>query len=237
MYRDDAAPLTTALYGDSHASHFFPGLGAVLSRHGENVVHLGDTGCPPLIGVVRTNERGGTPCTDINATIVPLLNARSTIRHVVLAFRVGGYTGEDTPATPPIKLAASGDTGEAAIERALTDTVASFLEHGKRVSLVLPVPGLGFELTECVGRPFAFHAQQVRTPCAVPYSEVQRQQRRFRDFVVTLQQRYALEVLDPVPLLCHGGACNAIDKGQPYYSDNNHLGMAGSMKVAAMFEP
>ena len=45
---DPALPVTTALLGDSHAAHFLPGLGARLQARGEGVVHLGQTGCPPL---------------------------------------------------------------------------------------------------------------------------------------------------------------------------------------------
>ena len=42
---DAALPVATALLGNSHAEHFLEGVGAYLSAKGENVVHLGQSGC------------------------------------------------------------------------------------------------------------------------------------------------------------------------------------------------
>src|SRR5262249_15608489 len=54
--------VTTALLGDSHAEHFLNGVGAHLLKKGENVVHLGESGCPPLLGIERVLPGGRDTC-------------------------------------------------------------------------------------------------------------------------------------------------------------------------------
>jgi hypothetical protein len=109
--------------------------------------------------------------------------------------------------------------------------------NGKRVTLILPVPRMTFDLDECVGRPFSFEQRPLRAPCAVPLDQVMAVQHGFREFVGRLQQKLPITVLDPLPFLCHDGSCAAVEHGQPYYSDTTHFGVAGSIKVSPMFAP
>jgi len=153
--------VTTALLGDSHAEHFLTSVGVRLAARGENVVHLGWSGCPPLLGIERLGVARRDSCTEANGSMLAFVAGSAPISHVILSFRgvrevAGGYTlaGTDTPS-------------DVAVRRALEQTVDLLLAHGKQVGLILQVPELPFDPSQCVGRPFSFE-RHLRTPCAVP---------------------------------------------------------------------
>jgi peptidoglycan/LPS O-acetylase OafA/YrhL len=236
MFLGADLPVTTALIGDSHAAQFFVGLGSALAAQHENLVQFGDVGCPPLMRVERVNETGGFKCADVNASAYNAINAAVNLQHVVVAFRGGIYEAREAAyGATPIRVTGESVFGEDAVEAGLTTTVATLLEHHKRVTLVLPVPALDFEIGECVGRPWSIAPRQRRSPCAVAKSMVLTQQATFRTFVDRLKATSKITVVDPVDALCDRDFCFATVGGQPLYSDNNHLGVAGSMQVAPIF--
>ncbi len=230
-------PVTTALLGDSHASHLLPGLGARLAAERETVVHLGDTDCPPLLHVERSFEHGHPTCADVNDAAFNAVAATPSVRDVVLAFRYHRYTSGSRPgeSSTPVRVAGTAIEGEAAIETGLEDTVRWLSERGKRVTIVLPTPEMGFSMTECIGRPWSLSPQHRREPCAVRKADVLQEQAPYRAFVAGLQQRHPVTVVDPLSVLCDDTFCFAIADGKPYYMDDNHLGMAGSAKVSTIF--
>jgi peptidoglycan/LPS O-acetylase OafA/YrhL len=218
--------VTTALLGDSHAEHFLTAVGVRLAGRGENVVHLGWSGCPPLLGIERLGVARRDSCTEANGSMLAFVAGRAAISHVLLSFRgvkevAGGYTlaGTDTPS-------------DVAIRQALEQTVDFLLAHGKQVGLILQVPELPFDPSQCVGRPFSFE-RHLRTPCAVPKAEVTASQAAYRAIVAAVQQRTpALVVFDPLPLMCDDRLCWALRDGTLAYVDNNHLSRSGSLMFA-----
>jgi hypothetical protein len=101
--------------------------------------------------------------------------------------------------------------------------------------LILQVPELDFEISECTGRPVTLE-QHTRKPCAVPRHEVMRQQEPFRRLVGDLQRRWpSLKVFDPLDTLCDGEWCYAVRGGHVLYRDQQHLTDAGSLFFAERF--
>ena len=124
-------PVTTALLGDSHAEHFLTAVGARLATRGENVVHLGWSGCPPLFGIERLGVARRDSCTKANGLMLAFVGASAPISHVILSFRgvsqvAGGYT-----------LAGTATPADVAMRQALEQTVDFLLAHGKHVGLIL----------------------------------------------------------------------------------------------------
>jgi hypothetical protein len=236
-------PVTTALLGDSHAEHYLVGVGASLSKKHENVVHLGVSGCPPLLDIERPSASFGSrdTCRDADNAIIRYVAAHAEITRVLLAFRgttdVTGVGFGDAERGLWVKYRdASADLPQAeTIKRALQRTVEFLLSQGKSVWVMLQVPELGFEPGTCVGRPFSFSGT-VRSPCAVPVSVVRERQAGYRAMVAEVkQQQPALQVFDPLPFMCDARWCYGMVGGQPVYHDNNHLGRAGSLMLADKF--
>jgi peptidoglycan/LPS O-acetylase OafA/YrhL len=242
QYLPTAAPVTTALAGDSHAAHFLPGLGARLAAVGENLVHVGQTQCPPLLDVERLHVTGDATCTRVNREALEAIAARPTIRRVVLSFRTAhlieaggeGYA-DGLGNVLQYRGPASAQAGDGTIVDGLRRTVAYLLDHGKVVTLVMPTPEPGFPITECTGRPLTLSRRPPRTPCGVTQASVIDAQAPFRRVVSALAKEYPIEVVDPLPLLCDGNWCAAVVNGQMLYHDDNHLGLTGSVVASKVF--
>ncbi len=234
QFIDGPAVARTALFGESHAAHLFPGLGARLRAHGENLIMIGEPLCPPFLGIERVTETGDSTCAAMNRQGFNYLAGETDVRHVVIAFR--GVIYEGTEATgSTARIPGTSILGRPALEIGVTETVAQLIALGKRVTLVLPVPGPGFEMSECLGRPWAFSPRPLRSPCALPLADARAQQAWYRGFVTKLATQFPITIVDPLDALCDDGYCWAVAGGQPRYSDNNHLGTSGSMKVASIF--
>ncbi len=235
QFFDGPAPIRTALFGDSHAAHLFPGLGARLRDQGENLIMLGEPLCPPFLKIERVTETGDSTCAAMNRQSFDYLAGAPDIRHIVIAFRGGIYEGKEATGSTA-RIPGTAILGRPALEAGITETVRQLIALGKRVTLVLPVPGLRFEMSECLGRPWAFAPRPLRTPCAEPKSEVVADQSWYRHFVEDFATRFPVAVVDPLTALCDDRYCWAVSGGQPRYSDNNHLGLSGSTTVAAVFD-
>jgi hypothetical protein len=229
---DPALPVTTALLGDSHAAHFFPGLGALLQAKGEGIVHLGQTGCPPLVGIERLNQTADNSCGRVNRAVIDAVLADKSIVNVWLSFRGAvAVTGSEVDNGSPAELyrtiggtATNGD----AIGPALRETINLLKSREKRVGLILQVPELGFRVDECTGRPFSLAHRPARVPCVIPRAHVMARQSAYRNLVALIQGEYKFAVYDPVPALCDDVSCYAVADGHVLYFDDNHLGVFGS---------
>ena len=235
QFIDGPAPIHTALFGDSHAAHLFPGLGARLRDKGENLLMLGEPLCPPFLTIERVTETGDSTCAALNQQAFGYIAGAQDIRDVVIAFRGGIYEGTEAIGSTA-RIPGTTILGRPALEAGITETVRQLTARGKRVTLVLPVPALGFEMSECLGRPWAFSPRPLRTPCAESKPEVVAQQSWYRHFVSEFARQVPVTVVDPLTALCDDQHCWAVVDGQPRYSDNNHLGLSGSSTVAAAFD-
>ena len=235
-----AAPkVTTALIGDSHAEHYLHGVGARLVPRGENVVHLGQSGCPPLFGIERITPYTPDRC-EANASILEHVGGNTDLTRVLLAFRGAadvterGFAPFDNPEIR-IRLRGSSVGAADAVRRSLSSTVEYFLARGKTVWLLLHVPELDFVVDECAGRPFSFE-HQVRSPCGVSKARVLERQAPYRAIVEDVRRQLpALNIFDPLPSLCDEQWCFAVRGGQLLYMDHHHLSRAGSFFFADKF--
>jgi peptidoglycan/LPS O-acetylase OafA/YrhL len=233
--------VTTALVGDSHAEHFLSGVGAYLLTKHENVVHLGQSGCPPLLDVERSSYGTHDTCHDANNSVIAFVLNNNDLTRVILSFRgvvdVTGTGFGDPESGLQFTFKVSGtdlSPGESMLQ-ALGRTVGLLLRSNKTVWLLLQVPELDFRVEECIGRPFSF-GNRIRTPCAVPKTKVIERQAAYRQIVSDVQRKHpALHVFDPLPFLCDEQWCYAIVDHSLMYRDNNHLSRTGSLFLSRQF--
>jgi peptidoglycan/LPS O-acetylase OafA/YrhL len=235
-----ANPVTTALLGNSHAEHFLEGVGAYLATKGENVVHLGESGCAPLIDLQRFVNGTNDTCRVVDNSVISLVVNDSAIHRVILSFNgVAMATGTvyrpGEGAYQTMELAGTMLPPEDSLRIALERTVRMFSARGKAVWLLLQVPEMDFGLAECIPRPFSFEHKN-RTPCAVLRSRVVARQSTYRQIVREATEHVPeLHVFDPLPYLCDDQWCYAIRNGDLLYADDNHLNREGSTLFAGKF--
>jgi peptidoglycan/LPS O-acetylase OafA/YrhL len=234
-------PVTTALLGDSHAEHFLNGIGSYLREKHETVVHLGESGCPPLLDVERFANGTSDICRHPNDSVLAYVASRSDLTRVVLSFRGAfdvsgvGFGSVDTNTRIVFKTTGTTLSPADSIRAALTRTVEFLLDHDKTVWLMLQVPELGFKVEECAGRPFSFD-HRIRTPCAVPTADVLERQAVYRRIIDEIRDQHpTLRVFDPLQALCDDRWCYAIVNNVLLYVDDNHLSRAGSLFFSKQF--
>jgi len=233
--------VTTALIGDSHAEAFLAGVGTHLTARGENVVHLGESGCPPLLDIERVVTFTSDRC-EANRSILERVANDERISRVLMAFRgtvdvTGrGFGDAERDLRVTIRMAGTSLPAAESIRRSLVRTVEYLKAHGKTVWLLMQVPELDFPVDECAGRPFSFE-RPVRARCGISRAVVAERQAPYRAIIEQARREApALRIFDPIPYLCDEQWCSAIRDGQLLYSDSNHLSPAGSRFLSEHFE-
>jgi hypothetical protein len=236
---DAELPVSMALLGDSHAAHLLPGLGAAAKAAGVNVVHLGQTGCPPLIGIERLQVIGDNDCVRVNRAMIEAVASDAAITDVWLSFRgalatTGREPGDSTERIV-FRSLERGATNADAIRDGLQQTIALLQSRGKNVGVFLQVPELGFPVDQCTGRPASLRYRPARQPCSVARAAVMARQAQYRELIAAAQAQSGIAVFDPVPALCDESACQAVADGHMLYFDDNHLGVFGSTRMLREF--
>jgi peptidoglycan/LPS O-acetylase OafA/YrhL len=225
-------PVTTALLGDSHAAHFMPGLGRSLSAKFETLVHLGQTGCPPLVGIERLKAAGDNSCTRVNRAMIDAVLADRAIVNVWLSFRgaraVNGTDVDGVPPTDLFRIAGGTAVNAAAIGEAMRATIQALQAGGKKVGVLLQVPELGFPPDQCTGRPYSVSQAAARNPCAISRSMVMARQSGYRNLVGDMRREFGITVYDPLESMCDEDYCYGVAEGRLLYVDGDHLGVFGS---------
>ncbi|MCB4360182.1 acyltransferase family protein [Quatrionicoccus australiensis] len=236
--------VTTAIVGDSHANHFMPGLESILRPRNERVVHLGEPGCPVLLGGLRERSGERVSCAAVSESILTFLAQNREIRRIIISFRGPLNTSEKGYGNVEKLLAVRfTDTSNptlpsaAAIESTLTRTVALLLSRNKEVWLFEDVPELGFHIEECQVRPFSI-THKKREPCALPFAEVSQRQRQYHRIVTRVQEKFPnLLVFDPKLNLCDATSCFGMKNHAPLYVDGDHLSRQGSLVALEGWSP
>jgi peptidoglycan/LPS O-acetylase OafA/YrhL len=232
--RAEGLPLRVAVMGDSHANHFVPGLLQVLAADGIGVIHAGDGGCPPLLGIEILLPDGRPACTRGVRAYVDFVISSSEIRSVVLASRISVYVDPDKGYRRfrDAKAADAYASNLQAMVDGYSGMISALRAAGKEVVVLTEVPQLGFDPKECVARrPMRFSPAAIRAPCAQPLDAAQFA--LVRSFALALAARHPdLRIVEVAEAFCREGACAAMLDGQLLYRDRDHLSMAGSRHVA-----
>lgn len=228
------------LWGDSHAETLRSGLAAAAAQFGQRGSFVGSTGCPPLLDIRRYDKEAGNACRDGNRKIVdwiakekiPLvfLSARWALNH--WGTRYPGETGERA-------LLAPGSTASnPRIVAALLEKTVSELERaGATVVLVAGVPEIGLNVPKTMALRMQFQRPVRLEPSWQEYWD--RNRPVLALFESTKAAHEHLLIADPGAKLCSETAnrCQVESDGKPFYSDDDHLSVAGSEFIADIFVP
>ena len=237
LYSAGDLPVTTAVLGDSHSQALYPGIAARLSAIGENVVHMGQAGCLPILNLEQVRVGQPLLCVEQTRRIVETVVRDPQIRRVILVFRgalaVSGHSlGPEALTQARFRMVGTDWPNDVSIREGLRETTTRLLAAGKHVIVAMPIPELGFQPAECTERPLHLQQRPVRQPCATPATAIREHERPFREIVEQLAAEFPIQVFDPGPRFCDAEQCHAIVAGRVVYFDDNHVGMTGSTLAA-----
>lgn len=235
---DPKAPVTFALWGDSHAAVLEPAIAAAaLQGHRAGLV-ITRAGCPPLLDVGFSGQPGGA-CRNFNQAAANFLSG-ARISEIVLAGRWARYA-EGTPfgaeegrtnflITDGV-AAASPSESRAAFARAVAGTVSRFTASGKKVVIIGPVPEIGAPVSRLVAAQALLHA---RLAFGVSRSRFLARQQFVLPVLERLASQPGVRLVRPDLFLCPEDRCQTELDGKPLYSDDNHVSLFGAGHLVPM---
>ena len=246
----DEKNLKGALVGDSHADALSHELEMWAQTKKLGIKSLTITSCPSAVGVQQYQNGSPTRCAQQNLAIHDYVLSEDAIEFVVISSRLTAYlagTGYNNgegghergrasvlrPWPQDASLQAEGSDDRTFLGGRFKQTIKSYLEAGKKVILIYPVPETGWNVPRKMASPM-FIGTDVGKTFDTSY-----------EFFKT-RNREAVKVLDdigdhpnvirirPEALFCNTiveGRCVVDIGGYPLYTDNNHLNNFGAKFV------
>lgn len=241
----EGAP-TAALFGDSHADAFFPGL--VLEDRQRNWMLVGHSSCPPLKDVESTFREHPDSCREKNDRALEMLAASPNIRTVVLSALGGFYMGESyspqhtgkvDPANWRLQSTHDDEAGSSAAEvyyEGMARTIRTLERVGKQVIVMRDVPGIDFWPVACMKRPFTLTTPTEKKSCAMDRAKLERLNAQYHGVLDALAKAYPHVLFyDGFAPLCDAQQCYGGKGDTLYYRDTHHLSIRGAKRVAKHF--
>jgi peptidoglycan/LPS O-acetylase OafA/YrhL len=235
---------SVVVLGDSHARTIYLGLREFYSSIGVGVaVFGGGGGCPPLLNVISKSNKSADTNECISKITKPLkiIISDPSIKEVVLASRGPLYTSSNGFGSVENygEWVLHYDNEEQGIRSnsdvffgALGTTFDALTSSGKKVTYLIDVPELGFDIKSCLSlRPITITAK-VKDPCAILRSEYDDRTRDFRERLAeVLESHPSVNVVDLSEALCDEKFCYGSSDGVLLYTDDDHLSQRGSEYV------
>ena len=231
---------TIAVYGDSHAEHFFPGLVAALPDQG--LVLLSRSACPPVANFDVKQDDYPRDCTAWNRKALAYLTGDDSIGTVVLAslatpyfdgMRHSAYSRDGI-----FKVSSNVYRGSLPeiFQLGLAQTIRSLSDAGKRVVLVVDNPEFPFDITACARDSLLQSLLANKRDCLLPRRAFDDRVAAYRAMVGQIKNEFPqLAIYDPTGLICNRSACSPWHGDRLLYRDNDHLSVYGSEFVGRDF--
>ncbi len=216
------------LWGDSHAEHFSPLMQAIAGSSGHATISRSFARCPPLARYPKRDRRDDAACAAFTADVLSEIESLTSdgLEVVVLSGRWLRVLG-----APRIDLRHAAQAEgpdhlrqpELAVQ--LSATVERLVALGLKVALVAPLPEMPFDVPACLAR-------EPPHRCEVPRQAVDAQRSRVMALLHDIEKRDAnVKVVDFIDQLCDEASCFASRDGIVLYADDNHLSVAGSLRL------
>jgi hypothetical protein len=227
------------LWGDSHAGAVLPALEKLAAEQGQRGYFVGRSSCVPLIDyrISSSNSGNGTRCREANLATLDLIRA-AQIKTVFLVGRwprevLDAEFGNEGIFFDPKRPYAVRNRS-ALVRQGLDRTLAALAATGTRAVIVQGVPEVGYDVPHAL----ALAAMRgVRVELAPSLRTVEERQHTARMLVGEMAARHRAGVIDPLPSFCGSGRCVVEDRGTLLYADEDHLSVAGAVRLAPLFRP
>ncbi|MEP2530313.1 acyltransferase family protein [Shimia sp.] len=237
---------TLLIWGDSHVRAFYEGLALAAQEQGRAALVIWRAGCPPVFDLEKIENSAtatqNRACRAANDQIRAAIEATPDIRDVLLIGRWAYYatgTGIGIDAHNTITLQGVTDAGlpqDQLLAQALKDTIASLSVRDLNVFVLRQPPEIDAYAAPDMARALAHKRitpQDARKVAQVTRSDAERRAASGQNAV----DASGAQVIDPWPMLCDQFLCDAIQNGQGFYFDNNHITNTAAKAMRSMFAP
>jgi hypothetical protein len=205
----------------------------------------GKDACPSLIGVDIVSQPLAHGCRQLNDVVLTYLRATPSIDTVILASRWAVYADGTSYGLEPAAEYVLADNktdkpglanNEQVFTRALQRTVKALEDAGKHVVIVGPVPEVGWNVPKWLAtQKLTGHSDKSRF--APRYADFIERQHTVLSDIHHLAKVPDVTAIFPDQVLCDSESCDIAEGGKPFYTDDDHLSLAGAAKVSVIFDP
>jgi peptidoglycan/LPS O-acetylase OafA/YrhL len=206
------------LWGDSHAHHFTPAIGALAKARGLSGVLLHKAACHPFLDDPSTSK----DCRKFNSAIARWINDHP-IKLAILGGRWGShrkdfkwFIGQRNPKEN---------------KGGLAKTLAFLNSRGIAVSVLDQVPEFPQPVNLCVARA-RYYNRGIKPCVTMPVERFRSSHRDLDRYFAFLKTEYSFSVASVAGALCDGEECRAMDGSTFIMMDANHLTEAGALHLA-----
>lgn len=226
------------LIGDSHAHQYYNSLARQFSSH--VVMNYSQPGCFPF------SRNAFSTCEKSLAKLFDFVENNPSIKTIVLTgyfsfleggFKFGNIEGQrvanDIPAPQDRE----------AFKKAADMVLKKFDELNLKVIVLRDIPDLVFSPRSCVGYNNLLMGalrgmgdKRSIDECGISYGELNLRNKPYEDDLTNILSNHSnVIVLDPKPVLCHSGFCNAVKDQDFLYWNSDHLTITGSDLILGYF--
>jgi hypothetical protein len=226
---DKHLPVKLFVWGDSHAMATLSLLNVLCEEHSVRGLAATRAGNAPLLGFksqvvwrgIKTVQEDSIPYNDAVLAYI----RKNHISNVVLAAKWAGYNYDSNT-----------DADIARLHRCLIDTLNGLNEAGAKTWILGQVPSPGLNVPRVLSSAVIFGCKDPEGPF-FPLTAYFKD-RRIQDQIFDGISAYGATVLDPAKsFLNPENRLVVADGGKSLYFDDNHLSVAGAMKLRPLFEP
>ena len=247
MIQEIEKPPTVLLLGDSTANHFFPGLARNYMKKGENLLNLGQGGCPPFSGVEVTMAEGVLHCMKVTENLLNFAEKNETIKTVVFSAAGAAYIsgnrslynkGKENNFVQIELFDRKGASPAEVFREALRKTMRRLVVSGKEIIFVTSIPRLNFNPAICLdARPWGGHFT-VRKSCAISRMDVAADGGAYQALALEVLREFpSVKVWDTTKDICDDEFCWAMKDGVLLYRDDVHLSESGTYWLGERYKP
>ena len=232
-------PPQFVLWGDSLAEALRPALVKAAASTHTNGIYAGYYGCPPVMGVGRTDEPN---CEKTNNAILAYILSTPSIRGVILDgdwvwWTEGRGITRGGNSAVPVSLvsedaSARGDNA-LLVRHGLERTIRELLASHRSVAIVGPLPEIGFD----VPRALVLQSMGLNRGVGItlPLDDFVVRQKRVFSMLNSIEENYPVRMIWIGNIYCDSKSCNVERDGRPLYADGFHLSRFGASLSAPAF--
>ena len=238
-----AGDLRAILLGDSHADAVTTALAAAVPNGLGGVMDWSYISCPTIFGVRNLSPKYESKenCAGfLNWTFGRLKGISKDVPLVIVnrnaVYALGhNETWENDENIPMVYFSKVYTVASAEFlqeyGRRLTETACK-LSETRKIYLMRPIPEMGVNVPGHVVRAMAWGK---KTEISIGLDEYHLRNKFVWDAQDAAQRKCGVEILNPLPYLCHDGRCHGVKDGRPLYFDDDHLSEYGNKMLVPMF--
>ncbi len=234
----------TVVFGDSHGVELSYALSESFKEDNRSLLELTFSGCPPVYKL-DTIVKG---CKDWFREAIDYINNTQSIETVVLVFRhalyLNGYhldaiKNGKTVIEPSVHIRNNLTAAQVteSYYHSMAGLVELFIEHGKKVIIVGPIPELKVHIKKMI-TPFSIFSDALTNDSYT--TELSFQNHRSANIKNVLNQlasgKKGVTFLDSFLPFCSNEKCNVVIDNKAMYFDDNHLSVSGANAYVRHFK-